>query len=101
MMTLSVMNAFTNTCCMDKLELTGQNLGQGILKGKYHCTIDLLFDWVGMSCMTIDNFCFIYRRDYSKRVRQEVNGTMILPSLVFPALASFSTLEDAVFMVST
>ncbi len=21
--------------------------------GKYHCTIDLLFDWFGISCMTI------------------------------------------------
>jgi hypothetical protein len=32
---------------------------QGILKGeKYHCTIDLLFDWFGISCMTADNFCF-------------------------------------------
>jgi hypothetical protein len=31
---------------------------QGILKGKYHCTIDLLFDWFGISCMTTDNFCF-------------------------------------------
>jgi hypothetical protein len=31
---------------------------QGILKGgKYHCTIDLLFDWLGISCMTTDNFC--------------------------------------------
>ena len=33
----------------------------GITKGgnwKYHCTIDLLFDWFGISCMTIDNFCF-------------------------------------------
>jgi hypothetical protein len=27
-------------------------------RGKYHCTIDLLFDWVGISCMTTDNFCF-------------------------------------------
>jgi len=28
--------------------------------GKYHCTIDLLFDWFwfGISCMTTDNFCF-------------------------------------------
>jgi hypothetical protein len=26
--------------------------------GKYHCTIDLLFDWFGMGCMTTDNFCF-------------------------------------------
>jgi hypothetical protein len=28
------------------------------LRGKYHCTIDLLFDWFGISCMTTDNFCF-------------------------------------------
>jgi hypothetical protein len=26
-------------------------------EGRYHCTIDLLFDWFGISCMT-DNFCF-------------------------------------------
>jgi hypothetical protein len=26
--------------------------------GKYHCTVDLLFDWFGISCMTSDNFCF-------------------------------------------
>ncbi len=29
---------------------------QGILKGEY--TIDLLFDWFGISCMTTENFCF-------------------------------------------
>ena len=28
------------------------------LRGKYHCTIDLLLDWFGISCMTTDNFCF-------------------------------------------
>jgi hypothetical protein len=33
-------------------------LRQGILKGKYHCTIDLLFDWFDISCMTTDNFYF-------------------------------------------
>jgi hypothetical protein len=27
----------------------------GNTKG-YHCTIDLLFDWFGISCMTTDNF---------------------------------------------
>ena len=27
-------------------------------RGKYHCTIDLLFDWFGISCMMTDNFCF-------------------------------------------
>ncbi len=26
--------------------------------GKYQCTVDLLFDWFGISCMTTDNFCF-------------------------------------------
>ena len=24
--------------------------------GKYHCTVDLLFDWFGISCMRTDNF---------------------------------------------
>jgi hypothetical protein len=33
-------------------------IGQGILKGKYHCDVDLLFDWFGISCMTTDNFFF-------------------------------------------
>jgi hypothetical protein len=23
---------------------------QGILKGEYHCTVDLLFDWFGLAC---------------------------------------------------
>ncbi len=27
-------------------------------RGKYQCTIDLVFDWFGISCMTTDNFCF-------------------------------------------
>jgi hypothetical protein len=27
-------------------------------RGKYHCTIDLLFDWFGISCMNIYSFCF-------------------------------------------
>jgi hypothetical protein len=26
--------------------------------GRYRCTVDLLFDWFGISCMTADNFCF-------------------------------------------
>jgi hypothetical protein len=33
-------------------------LGQGILKGVVSRTIDLLFDWFGISCMMTDNFCF-------------------------------------------
>jgi hypothetical protein len=50
----------------------------------YHCTIDLLFGWFGISCMTTDNFCFYLQK--SKPVKQEVKGTMILLPLVFPAL---------------
>jgi hypothetical protein len=30
-------------------------------------------------------FVFICKTDYSKPVKQEVNGTVILPPLVFPA----------------
>jgi hypothetical protein len=29
---------------------------QGILKGKYNCTVDFLLDWFGISYMTTDNF---------------------------------------------
>jgi hypothetical protein len=31
---------------------------QGILMGSYHCTIDLLFDWFGISFTMTYNFCF-------------------------------------------
>ncbi len=27
-------------------------------RGRYHCDIDLLFNWFGISCMTTDNSCF-------------------------------------------
>ncbi len=54
--------------------------------GKYHCTIDLLFDWFGISCMTMTIFVFICKTDKSKPAKQEVNGTVILPPLVFPGL---------------
>jgi len=32
-----------------------QILAQGILKGKYHCTIELLFDWFILVCFTNKN----------------------------------------------
>jgi hypothetical protein len=35
--------------------------------------------------MTANNICFICKTDLSKPVKQEVNGTMILPLLVIPA----------------
>ncbi len=33
-------------------------LAREYYRGKYHCIVDLLFDWFGISCMTTDNFCF-------------------------------------------
>jgi hypothetical protein len=54
---------------------------QGILKGKYHCTIDLLFGWFGLVCLK--KIVSGHTAD-SKPVQQEVNGTVILPPLVFP-----------------
>jgi hypothetical protein len=57
---------------------------QGILKGKYHCTIDLLFHWFGLVCFANKNKnC---RTADSKPVKQKVNVTVILPPLVFPGL---------------
>jgi hypothetical protein len=27
-------------------------------RGNHHCTIDLMFDWFGISCVTTNHFCF-------------------------------------------
>ncbi len=66
--------------CHDKFYSTGREY----LRGKYHCTISLLFDWFGISCMAIDNFCFYLQNRVIQTSKQEVNGTVILPLLVFP-----------------
>ena len=58
--------------------------GQGIIRGKYHCTIDLLFDWFGLVCFANKNKNFSCHTADSETVKQEVNGTVILPPLVFP-----------------
>jgi hypothetical protein len=36
----------------------GKLLTREYYRGKDHCTADLLFDWLGISCMTTDSFCF-------------------------------------------
>jgi hypothetical protein len=59
------------------------------LRGKYHCTIDLLFDWFGLVCFANKNK---NRTAHSKAVKQEVNSTEIIAALVFPTLAYFSPL---------
>jgi hypothetical protein len=73
--------------CLSAKSSLGQkskSLSREYLSGKYHCTIDPLFDWFGFVCLRTDFFCIT---DDSKPVKREVNGTMILPHLVFPALS--------------
>ncbi len=31
------------------------NVAAGILKGEYHCIVDLLFNWFGLVCFAIKN----------------------------------------------
>jgi hypothetical protein len=40
------------------IEMGSNGLDKEYLRGKYHCTVDLLFNWFGISCVTTDNFCF-------------------------------------------
>jgi hypothetical protein len=54
------------------------------LRGKYHCTVDLLFDWFVLVCLQIKTKIVSCHTADSKTVEQEVNGTVILPPLVFP-----------------
>jgi hypothetical protein len=66
------------------------------LRRKYHCTVDLLFDWFGISCMTTDNFRFyLQNRLIQTSKTEEVNGRVILPPLVFPeiSISIFSIVE--------
>jgi hypothetical protein len=55
-----------------------------LLKGKYHCSVDLLFYWFGLVCFANKNNNF-HTAD-SKPIKREVNGTVILPPLVFYGL---------------
>jgi hypothetical protein len=68
-----------------------QWLGQGILKGKYHFTIDLLIDWFGIRCMTTDNFCFYLQNGLIWTSPTEVQYNDITP-ITFPLLGLFNFL---------
>jgi hypothetical protein len=59
-----------------------KRLNQGILKGKYQCSVDLLFDWFGLACFANKTKNVSSHTADSKPVKQEVNGTAILPPLV-------------------
>ncbi len=66
----------------DLLTTPQQVLKQGILKGGN--TVDLMFDWFGLVCLANKKIVSCHTTDY-KPVKQEVNGTVMLPPLVFPA----------------
>ncbi len=43
--------------CWISWRRNGDRLVRKYYRGTYYCTIDLMFDWFGISCMTTDNFC--------------------------------------------
>jgi hypothetical protein len=52
--------------------------------GKYHCTVDLLFYRFGLVFFQIKTKIVSCQTADSEPVKQEVDGTGILPPLVFP-----------------
>jgi len=52
--------------------------------GKYDCTIDPLFDWYGLVCFENKTKIVSSHTTDSRAVKLEVNGSVILPFLVFP-----------------
>jgi hypothetical protein len=76
---------------------TGWMKYQGILKGKDHCTIDLLFDWFGISCVTTDNFSFLFAKQTNPN--QSNRRSMVqwyFPLLCSLEITSMSLVENAV-----
>jgi hypothetical protein len=43
---------------MHPVVTTNISLAREYKRWKYHCTVDLPFDWFGISSMMTDNFCF-------------------------------------------
>jgi hypothetical protein len=46
------------TICWISLSWVSTCWDREYYRGMYYYTVDLLFDWFGISCMTTDNFCF-------------------------------------------
>jgi hypothetical protein len=63
------------------------------LRGKYHRTIELLFDLFGLACFAIKNKNFSCHTADFKPVKQEVNGTVIPLPLVFPSTSNLVLLK--------
>jgi hypothetical protein len=39
----------------ERLRMGWLSSGMGLVRGKYHCTVDLLFDWFGLVCFETKN----------------------------------------------
>jgi hypothetical protein len=59
---------------------------------KYHCTVDLLFDWFGISCMTTDIFLQNRLIQTSQTGGQWYSHTS---PLVFPVTSTITTSQSA------
>jgi hypothetical protein len=57
-------------------------------RGKYYCTVDLLFDWFGSSCMTTDNFCFYLQNRLIQTSQTGGQWYSNTTPLVFPDLTN-------------
>ncbi len=60
-------------------------------EGREYCTICLLFHWFGLVCFPNKTKNVGCHTADSKPVKQEVNGTIKLPPLVFPNVLTFES----------
>jgi hypothetical protein len=65
-------------------------------RGKYYCTVELLFDWFGLVCFANDKIIDSCHTGDSIPVKQEVNCTVILPPIVFPDWAGMQQARKGV-----
>jgi hypothetical protein len=67
--------------------------------GEYYCTVDLLFDWFGLVCFAMKAKNVSCHTAYSKPVKREVNGTVILPPVVYPGFTDTKMMVDAYVLI--
>jgi hypothetical protein len=70
----------------------------GNTKGKYHCTVNLLFDWFGISCMTTDNYCFYLQNRLIQSSQTGGQWYSDTSPLVFPGLSFLSVTASLCFL---
>ncbi len=69
---------------------------QGILKGSITVLLTSCRTGLESAVLELTIFVFIWKTDYSKPVKQEANGTVMLPPLVFPGGYAFNEVVWAI-----